>query len=255
VGQRSEVKSIEEGQGSRGGVEFSRGSNEGGTQSMSRLFRRPTESRRRGAAEQAIGALEKVWRQSGRTTSAKSEGGAYSKAVGLGISAVVALIIISLSVWLLRRRASEETTSVTPEPEEGVAANKALMHRVYEEGFSQNNLDVLDELIASDFTDHNPNPGQGPGLEGLKQFISSMHTALPDLQVNVEDMIAEGDKVVARLRISGTHQGEFMGIAPTGNQVTFTGIDILRIADGKVVEHWGNVDELGMLRQLGVIPE
>jgi len=68
-------------------------------------------------------------------------------------------------------------------------------------------------------------------------------------------MVAEGDKVVARLRISGTHQGEFLGIAPTGKQVTFTGIDILRIAEGKVMEHWGNVDELGMLQQLGAIPE
>jgi steroid delta-isomerase-like uncharacterized protein len=132
--------------------------------------------------------------------------------------------------------------------------NKTVVRRVYE-AFSENNLDVLDELIASDFTDHNPNPGQSPGLEGLKQFISSMHTTLPDLQVNVEDMIAEGDKVVARLRISGTHQGEFMGNAPTGNQVTLTGIDILGIAEGKVVEHWGNFDDLGMMRQLGVIPE
>jgi len=132
--------------------------------------------------------------------------------------------------------------------------NKALVHRIYE-CFSQNNLDVLDELIASDFTDHNPNPGQAPGLEGLKQFISSMHSVLSDLQDNVEDMVAEGDKVVARLRISGTHQSEFMGAAPTGNQATFTGIDILRIAEGKVVEHWGNSDELGMMRQLGVITE
>jgi predicted ester cyclase len=132
--------------------------------------------------------------------------------------------------------------------------NKAVVRRVYE-SFSQNNLDVLDELIASDFTDHNPNPGQPPGLEGLKQFLSSMHTTLADLQVNVEDIVAEGDKVVARLRVSGTHQGEFMGNAPTGNRVTFTGIEILRIAEGKVVEHWRNFDNLGMMRQLGVIPE
>jgi predicted ester cyclase len=168
----------------------------------------------------------------------------------------VALIVAAVAThWqrvreLGRRVLSRETEERSVPTEE----NKALMYRVYE-CFSQNNLDVLDELIASDFTDHNPNPGQGPALEGLKQFISSMHTVLYGLQVNVEDMVTEGDKVVARLRISGTHRGEFMGVAPTGNQVTFTGIDILRIADGKVVEHWGNVDELGMLRQLGVIPE
>jgi steroid delta-isomerase-like uncharacterized protein len=133
--------------------------------------------------------------------------------------------------------------------------NKATQRRVYEEAFNQKNLDVLDELIASEFTEHNPNPGQPPGLEGLKQFLSSIHTAFPDLHVNVEDMVAEGDKVAARLRVRGTHQGEFTGIAPTGNQVTLTGIDIVRIAEGKVVEHWGNFDNLGMMRQLGAIPE
>ena len=82
-----------------------------------------------------------------------------------------------------------------------------------------------------------------------------MHTAFPDIQMNVEDMIAEADKVVARVSVSGTHQGEFMGIDPTGNRVAITGIDILRIADGKIVEHWGNFDDLGMMQQLGVIPE
>jgi hypothetical protein len=89
---------------------------------MSRLFRRPKESRRRGAVEQAIGSLEKIRRRSGKTTGAKSEGGAHSKAVRLGIGALVALLIISLSVWLLRRRAREETTPDTPEQEEGAEA-------------------------------------------------------------------------------------------------------------------------------------
>ena len=89
---------------------------------MSRLFRRPRKSRRRGAVEQANSALEKIRRRSGKTTSAKNEGGAHSKAVRLGIGALVALLIISLSVWLLRRRAREETTPGTPEPEEGAEA-------------------------------------------------------------------------------------------------------------------------------------
>jgi steroid delta-isomerase-like uncharacterized protein len=146
-------------------------------------------------------------------------------------------------------RGTTEEISVSAEE------NKATHRRIYEEAFNQKNLDVLDEVVASEFTDHNPNPGQPPGLEGLKQFLSSIHAAFPDLHVNVEDMVAEGDKVAARLRVSGTHQGEFIGIAPTGNQVTMTGIDILRIADGKVVEHWGNFDDLGMLRQIGVVPE
>src|SRR5215203_326284 len=133
--------------------------------------------------------------------------------------------------------------------------NKAILRQVYEAAFHQKNLDALDEVIASDSTDHNLTPEQPPGLEGAKQVFSSFHTAFPDLQVNVEDMISEGDKVVARLTVRGTHQGEFMGITPTGNQVTFTGIDIVRIADGKVVERWGNFDDLGMMQQLGLIEQ
>ena len=131
--------------------------------------------------------------------------------------------------------------------------NKAIARRGYE-AINQNNLDALDEVVAPDITDHDPAPGQAPGLEGVKQWFSSMHTAFPDFRMNVEDMIAEGDKVVTRVRLSGTHQGEFMGIDATGNRVTITGIDILRVnADGKIVEHWGNFDDLGMMQQLGVM--
>jgi steroid delta-isomerase-like uncharacterized protein len=133
--------------------------------------------------------------------------------------------------------------------------NKAILRQVYEAAFHQKNLDALDEVIASDSTDHNLTPEQPPGLESAKQVFSSFHTAFPDLQVNVEDMISEGDKVVARLTVRGTHQGEFMGITPTGYQVTFTGIDIVRIADGKVVERWGNFDDLGMMQQLGLMEQ
>jgi steroid delta-isomerase-like uncharacterized protein len=131
--------------------------------------------------------------------------------------------------------------------------NKAIARRGYE-AINQNNLDALDEVVAPDITDHDPAPGQAPGLEGVKQWFSSMHTAFPDFRMNVEDMIAEGEKVVARVRLSGTHQGEFMGIDATGNRVTITGIDILRInADGKIMERWGNFDDLGMMQQLGVM--
>jgi steroid delta-isomerase-like uncharacterized protein len=130
--------------------------------------------------------------------------------------------------------------------------SKAIARRGYE-AINQNTLDALDEIVASDMTDHDPAPGQGPGLEGVKQWFSEMHTAFPDFQMNVEDMIAEGDKVVNRVSMSGTHEGEFMGIEPTGNRVTITGIDILRITDGKIVERWGNFDNLGMMQQLGVM--
>ncbi len=130
--------------------------------------------------------------------------------------------------------------------------NKAIVRRAYE-AINQNNLDALDEMVAPDITDHDPAPGQGPGLEGVKQYFSSLHTAFPDFQMNVDFMVAEEDKVVARVSVSGTHQGEFLGIDPTGSRVAITGIDVLRIVDGKIVEHWGNFDDLGMLQQLGVV--
>ncbi len=130
--------------------------------------------------------------------------------------------------------------------------NKAIARRAYD-AINRNDLDALEEMVDSDITDHDPAPGQGPGLEGVKQYFSSLHAAFPDVHMDVEDMIAEGEKVVARVSVSGTHQGEFLGIEPTGNRVTIKGIDILRITDGKVVEHWGNFDDLGMLQQLGVV--
>ncbi len=132
--------------------------------------------------------------------------------------------------------------------------NKAIVRQAYD-AINRNDLDALDEMVASDVTDHDPAPGQGPGLEGVKDYFSWLHAAFPDVHMDVEDMIAEGDKVVARISVSGTHQGEFMGIAPTGNRVTITGIDILRITDGKVVEHWGKFDDLGMMQQLGVMEQ
>ena len=133
--------------------------------------------------------------------------------------------------------------------------NKAILRQAYD-AINRNDLDALDEIVASDVTDHDPAPGQGPGLEGVKGYFSSLHAAFPGFHMDVEDMIAEGDKVVARVTGSGgTHQGEFMGIAPTGNRVTFRGIDILRITDGKIVEHWGRFDDLGFLQQLGVVEQ
>ena len=133
--------------------------------------------------------------------------------------------------------------------------NKAKMRRLIDEGFNQGNLGVVDELIAPDAVDHNLPPGIGPGAEGLKQLITMFRTAFPNMHLATEDVIAEGDKVVARSTIRGTHKGEFMGIAPTGKQVTISGIDIVRSEGGKMVEHWGLTDDMGMMQQLGVIPE
>lgn len=132
--------------------------------------------------------------------------------------------------------------------------NKALDRRIVEEGFSKGNIAVLDELIAADCVDHAAPPGTPSGREGVKQFFTMLRSAFPDLHFTIEDVIAEGDKVVTRSTWQGTHQGAFLGIPPTGKQVRVTGIDITRYAGGKAVEHWGNQDTLGLLQQLGVIP-
>jgi predicted ester cyclase len=132
--------------------------------------------------------------------------------------------------------------------------NKALVRRWYEEVFNKKNSAAIDEFFDPTFVDHALPPGLPGDLSGSKQFIGMYLTALPDLYITIEDMIAEGDKVVARLTASGTQQGAFMGIPPTGKHVTVTGIDIIRIAGGKFVEHWLEQDTLGMMQQLGVIP-
>ncbi len=135
--------------------------------------------------------------------------------------------------------------------------NKAILQRGYEQVFNQGNLDQIEEFASTDLIDHEaPPPGMEDleGIEVLRQFVKVFRDAFPDLQLTVEDMIAEGDKVAARYTMRGTHQGEFMGIAPTGNQIEVTGIDIVRFESGKAVEHWGSSDQLGMMQQLGIIP-
>lgn len=133
--------------------------------------------------------------------------------------------------------------------------NKALYRYFIDEVVNKGNLAVLDEYGAIDMVDHNqPGPDIAPGLEGVKQVFTMFRTAFPNLNFTVEDQIAEGDKVVSRVTVRGTHKGEFMGIAPTGKQVTVELIDIHHITGGKVVERWGIVDMLGMMQQLGVVP-
>lgn len=132
--------------------------------------------------------------------------------------------------------------------------NKALVRRFYEEVFNKKNLADIDAFIDPKIIEHDLPPGLPAGSEGTRQFIGMYVAAFPDLHLTAEDMIAEGDRVVARLTFRGTHRSELMGIPPTGKQATTTGIQIVRIANGKIVENWINLDTLGMLQQLGVIP-
>ena len=131
--------------------------------------------------------------------------------------------------------------------------NKALVRRFYEEVFNQRNLALVDQLFTTNHMFHNP-PTTLHGREEFKQLLSVYITAFPDARFTVEDEIAEGDRVASRYTFRGTHQGELMGIPPTGKQVTVTGIIINRIAGGQSVEGWLNFDALGLLQQIGAIP-
>jgi len=132
--------------------------------------------------------------------------------------------------------------------------NKARSRRFFEEVWGRGNLAVIDELTASNFIDHNATPGLPPGLEGFKQFVVMYRDAFPDMEISVDDVIAEGDKVVIRWTARGTNTGPLFGMPTTGKAATITGITIERKVDGKTVEGWNNFDQLGMLQQLGVIP-
>ena len=134
--------------------------------------------------------------------------------------------------------------------------NKALARRSWEV-VTEGSLDTLKDAFAEVYSDDYMLHEAGEdivGIEGLAQFVSMMRSAFPDLRITVEDDMAEGDKVVTRWTGQGTHQGELRGIAPTGNQVTMTGITIHRIEDTKIVEEWSNWDALGLMQQIGAVP-
>ena len=132
--------------------------------------------------------------------------------------------------------------------------NKAVLDRI-NDVFNGGDMDAVDELLAEDFVEHNPMPGGESDREGFKQMVAGVREAFPDLETERHLQVAEGEYVVERWTSTGTHEGEFMGVAPTGNTVTVEGIDISRLADGRVVEHWTQMDTLGLLQQLDVIPE
>jgi predicted ester cyclase len=131
---------------------------------------------------------------------------------------------------------------------------KALIRRLFEEGINQNNPSVFDELIAPDFVNYDAPLGIPRGPEGMRQLVVLFRTGFPDLHVRFEEELADGNYVIHRGYITGTHQGEFQGIPPTGKQFKINFIHIWRIANGKAVENWVQMDLLGLMQQLGVIP-
>jgi steroid delta-isomerase-like uncharacterized protein len=130
----------------------------------------------------------------------------------------------------------------------------ATMRRAYEL-ITAGDIDGFAELLADDMIEHEETPGLAPTKEGVKQFFTMYRAAFPDLRMEPEDIIASGDRVAVRARVTGTHTGEFMGMPATGKSVDVQLVDIVRFADdGLAHEHWGVFDALGMMQQLGVVP-
>ena len=132
--------------------------------------------------------------------------------------------------------------------------NLALCKQFYNEVANKGNVDMIDQLFAENFVEHEAFPGLAPSREGVKQFFTMMRTAFPDLKFDVEFMLSDGDKVAAYVTMSGTQKGEFMGMPASGKRFTTKTIDIIRIVDGKAVEHWGVTDAMTMMQQLGAVP-
>jgi predicted ester cyclase len=128
--------------------------------------------------------------------------------------------------------------------------NKALIRRFYGHLINERKIELADDMIVDDFHDH---AARGTGLENFKSLYTVMLRIFPDIQAKLEDLIAEGDKVVARVEFTATQAGSFRGFSPSNKKVTFSGMDIFRFKDGKIVERWAQRDFLGMLEKLGHI--
>src|ERR1700674_5855936 len=133
---------------------------------------------------------------------------------------------------------------------------KELTRKFIAEVWNQGRFDVLEELVAPDCVTHDPAApgGEIRGLDGIKELVSMYRNAFPDTELEIKDLILDGNKVAARITASGTHKGALMGIAPTGKRVSISGTSITHFRDGKQVESWASYDQLGMLQQLGVMP-
>jgi steroid delta-isomerase-like uncharacterized protein len=133
--------------------------------------------------------------------------------------------------------------------------NRLAVERYFEEVWNLGKLEVLDELLAPDYVNHSSSiPDGPPGPAGVKPIVLAMRRAFPDLRYRVDQLVVSDDAVAARVTLSGTHRGDFFGIAPTGKRFEVTQTNIERVRDGRIVEHFRNTDELSLLRQLGVVP-
>ncbi len=133
-----------------------------------------------------------------------------------------------------------------------IEKNKVLLRRYVEEVLNKRNVDAVHKFFAINCVDHTAPLGTPPGISGIKQLLAATLEAFSNLHVTIEDMIAEGDKVVSRFKGRGTHTTEFMGVAPTGKELTMMQVNIDYITEGKIVEHWGFADQIALMQQLGV---
>ena len=135
-----------------------------------------------------------------------------------------------------------------------VEKNKMVCREFFHELHNKGNFSIVDDYVEPDVVSHDPFPGQAEGSKGLKKTMKMFRTAFPDMQVVIHDMIAEEDKVMTKFTVRGTHQGYFMDIAPSGKSISYEEVVILRLQNGKIVEHWAVADALSMMQQLGAIP-
>ena len=132
--------------------------------------------------------------------------------------------------------------------------NRDVVRRFFEVGPSAGDLEAADSLLAPDFSLHTPLPTPGPGIEAMNNVIITCRAAFQGLHVTIHDMMADGDRVACRFTARGVHQGEFMGLPPTGREIAMTGIEIFRLRDGKIAELWGEANLMGLMYQLGILP-
>jgi steroid delta-isomerase-like uncharacterized protein len=137
-----------------------------------------------------------------------------------------------------------------------VADSKQIFNRFWEEVVTGGNLDVIDELVADDIVEHEEGfPGQPPGKEGVKFFVSTLREAFPDIRAKAGVTLADGNLAAGEATLTGTHKGEFMGVPASDKSFEVASVDIIRVEDGKVAEHWGVTDTMSLMQQIGAIPE
>jgi steroid delta-isomerase-like uncharacterized protein len=135
-----------------------------------------------------------------------------------------------------------------------MADYKAMAQQWYSEVMNEGNEDLIDELCAENFVDHDPLPGTGPDRQGIHDFVKLVRSAFPDLQTTVDEIIAEGDRIAVRSTFRGTHEGDFMGIPATGKKVEVSNYDFVRFENDQAAEHWGTIDSAALMEQLGAVP-